>query len=154
MLGASWLTRLGSVVDLNPDVVIVVDRSGRVELLNETLRWDLGLDPRHWVGRRCAELVHPEDAPAFSMWMSACLEAKGHPAHRCLVRLRSTGDEWADAELRAAVPDDDRFGGLVISARLAGAGDWAVEHTGHPPGTPAAADDGRSPVALAGAASR
>ena len=79
--------RLHALVRHSSDVVAVIDPSSRVRWLAESVRGMLGYEPEALVGRRLAELVHPDDAHSLSPFLQDAIEQEGD-ATMLSVRLR------------------------------------------------------------------
>jgi diguanylate cyclase (GGDEF)-like protein/PAS domain S-box-containing protein len=105
--------RLHALVRHSSDVVAVVDPSSCVRWLAESVRGMLGYEPEALVGRRLAELVHPDDADGLAPFLQDATELEGDVA-MLSVRLRSADGAYRHLELVA----DNRLSDPLIDGIL------------------------------------
>jgi diguanylate cyclase (GGDEF)-like protein/PAS domain S-box-containing protein len=105
--------RLHALVRHSSDVVAVVDPSSCVRWLAESVRGMLGYEPEALVGRRLAELVHPDDADGLAPFLHDATELEGDVA-MLSVRLRSADGAYRHLELVA----DNRLSDPLIDGIL------------------------------------
>ena len=105
--------RLHALVRHSSDVVAVIDPSSRVRWLAESVRGMLGYEPEALVGRRLAELVHPDDAHSLSPFLQDAIEQEGD-ATMLSVRLRGADGAYRHLELVA----DNRLSDPLIDGIL------------------------------------
>jgi len=105
--------RLRALVRHSSDVVAVIDPSSRVRWLAESVQGMLGYEPEALVGRRLAELVHPDDAEALAAFLQDAAEQEGD-ATMLSVRLRGADDADRHLELVA----DNRLSDPLIDGIL------------------------------------
>jgi diguanylate cyclase (GGDEF)-like protein/PAS domain S-box-containing protein len=105
--------RLHALVRHSSDVVAVIDPSSHVRWLAESVRGMLGYEPEALVGRRLAELVHPDDANALSPFLHDAAEQEGE-ATMLSVRLRGADGAYRHLELVA----DNRLSDPLIDGIL------------------------------------
>jgi diguanylate cyclase (GGDEF)-like protein/PAS domain S-box-containing protein len=105
--------RLHALVRHSSDVVAVIDPSSRVLWLAESVRGMLGYEPEALVGRRLAELVHPDDAQSLSPFLQDAIEQEGD-ATMLGVRLRGADGAYRHLELVA----DNRLSDPLIDGIL------------------------------------
>ena len=105
--------RLHALVRHSSDVVAVIDPSSRVRWLAESVRGMLGYEPDALVGRRLAELVHPDDAHSLAPFLQDAIEQEGD-ATMLSVRLRGADGGYRHLELVA----DNRLSDPLIDGIL------------------------------------
>jgi diguanylate cyclase (GGDEF)-like protein/PAS domain S-box-containing protein len=105
--------RLRALVRHSSDVVAVIDPSSRVRWLAESVHGMLGYEPEALVGRRLAELVHPDDAEALAPFLQDAAGQEGE-ATMLSVRLRGADDAYRHLELVA----DNRLSDPLIDGIL------------------------------------
>jgi diguanylate cyclase (GGDEF)-like protein/PAS domain S-box-containing protein len=105
--------RLHALVRHSSDVVAVIDPSSRVRWLAESVRGMLGYEPEALVGRRLAELVHPDDGHALAPFLYDAAEQEGE-ATMLSVRLRGADGAYRHLELVA----DNRLSDPLIDGIL------------------------------------
>ncbi|HEX5900350.1 MAG TPA: EAL domain-containing protein, partial [Solirubrobacteraceae bacterium] len=105
--------RLHALVRHSSDVVAVIDPSSRVRWLAESVRGMLNYEPEALVGRRLAELVHPDDAHSLAPFLQDAI-AQGGNATMLSVRLRGADGGYRHLELVA----DNRLSDPLIDGIL------------------------------------
>jgi diguanylate cyclase (GGDEF)-like protein/PAS domain S-box-containing protein len=105
--------RLRALVRHSSDVVAVIDPASRVRWLAESVHGMLGYEPAALVGRRLAELVHPEDADDFAAFLQDAGEQEGEVT-MLSVRLRGEDDAYRHLELVA----DNRLSDPLVDGVL------------------------------------
>ncbi len=102
----------GNVADM-----LVLDRGGAAHYVSPGVRTLLGREPEELRGLLRADLIHPDDAPAF-MTMLAAAEAGGYPAEERVRALHADG-HWVPLDVLIAPIPDGRGGveGAVGSFR-------------------------------------
>jgi diguanylate cyclase (GGDEF)-like protein/PAS domain S-box-containing protein len=105
--------RLHALVRHSSDVVAVIDPSSRVRWLAESVRGMLGYEPDALVGRRLAELVHPDDVENLAPFLQ---DASGREGEVTMlsVRVRAADGEYRNLELVA----DNRLSDPLIDGIL------------------------------------
>ncbi len=100
------------------DAVLAVGASGRVQYASPAARSLLGHDPARLTGDGLAWLVHPEDLPQATEWLSALIAAPGGHTSRCEVRLRRADGDWVYTDVIGAnrISDPD-LNAAVLSVR-------------------------------------
>jgi diguanylate cyclase (GGDEF)-like protein/PAS domain S-box-containing protein len=105
--------RLRALVRHSSDVVAVIDASSHVRWLAESVQGMLGYEPEALVGRRLAELVHPEDAESLPPFLQDAAAQEGEVT-MLSVRLRAADGGYRHLELVA----DNRLSAPLIDGIL------------------------------------
>jgi diguanylate cyclase (GGDEF)-like protein/PAS domain S-box-containing protein len=108
--------RLRALIEHAGDVISVLDRDLRVRWQSPSVARLLGFDPERALGRRAAELVHPDDAPEVERLLAATSQRSGTVTFG--TRTRHADGDWRHLEVIA----DNRLGdpsvnGIVLSIR-------------------------------------
>ncbi|HZJ25764.1 MAG TPA: PAS domain S-box protein [Acidimicrobiia bacterium] len=107
-------TKLGSIIELAADLVIVLDDRGIVTDVGESLRDLVGVDPDEWVGRPLADLVEPEDHDAVERAVTATRALGADGFESGLFRVPRDGESVVWIQTRMAnLLDDEAVGGIV-----------------------------------------
>lgn len=103
-------------MDALPDVVLVIDRLGKVRYANRAAERQLGYRPADHVGRSLLELIHPDDvANVVSSIETVQAKAVGTPID---VRVRASDGSWIwFEEIGTNVTLDDGTPAILCTAR-------------------------------------
>ena len=94
----------------NRELVAVVAPDGAFKLVNPAWTKQLGWPEDELVGRRCAELIHPEDYPIL-VGSAVEMDATGISEHTVRIRLKEGAYRWFSG-YHQKMPDGDRIGVL------------------------------------------
>ncbi|MPY93094.1 MAG: EAL domain-containing protein [Acidimicrobiia bacterium] len=110
-----WYRQL---VKHSADVLVVVDRDGRLQFASPAIEEATGTPPGEVLGRGLAELVHPDDVADLERAVEALRRHEGPTPRLVQVRLRNTGgaERWTELSLSDRL-DDLAVEGIVINAR-------------------------------------
>ncbi len=109
--------RFRALVQRSSDVIVVVDREGRLTYVSPSVEGLLGYVPDRLIGRPLVVLVHPEDRPDAEAFVAASHEGTA-TSSQMEVRFRHADGHFVFAE-GAGTPlyDDVAVGGLVLNLR-------------------------------------
>jgi PAS domain S-box-containing protein len=118
---------LDTIVEACPDIVTILDRSGRVEEVSRASGRILGYDFEHAVHEELEALVHPDDIPAIYTAYGDLLSRRA-PQLDMRYRVRHADGHWITLDTRgqAIVSEDDTVEGAVVVSRDV-SGDIAFE---------------------------
>ena len=109
--------RFRALVQRSSDVVVVVDRAGRLTYVSPSVAAMLGYRPEALHGADLATLVHPEDHDR-TRTVFADADAAGHLVEPVEIRFHHAHGHFVFAEaVGTALHDDDAVGGLVLNLR-------------------------------------
>lgn len=98
------------LVDASPDIIFILDQSGRLSYINQRLRDLLGLDEKQVIGRHFSRLVHDHDQKRARYAFSSSKLAET-AKHSVELRLKSRNDEsgyrFFEVNLAAVDPPED-----------------------------------------------
>jgi diguanylate cyclase (GGDEF)-like protein/PAS domain S-box-containing protein len=109
--------RFRSLVQHSSDFITVTGPDGRFTYVSPGARRVLGIEPTDWVGRRAAELVHPDDLPVAQERFA---DIKDTPAAATVyhTRLAHRDGSWRWIEVSTAnLFHDPAIAGIVGNAR-------------------------------------
>ena len=107
--------RFRALVQRSTDVVVVVDRAGRLTYVSPAVAGLLGRPPEAFVGTSMAEAVHPDDRDRAAAAVRADAVVQGARAE---VRLCHADGHFVFVEAAGtALYDDPSVGGLVLNLR-------------------------------------
>lgn len=104
------------VGERSPDVLILVDPSGRVRYANRSVERVFGFDPAEHLGEAIWDFVHPEDLVAAAGAMNESTRDAGYH-HPTEFRIRDSRGDWIDGEVTATTFDEGAGQWLVLSVR-------------------------------------
>ena len=101
------------VVETSTDAIALFDLKGRVLFASPASQTILGYDASELVGRRFADLVHPDDVEAAAEVIGAALAGEGSRAYTARIRHRS--GRWVSLEgIPAAIHDETGAPQMVL----------------------------------------
>lgn len=107
--------RLRCLVQNASDIIGIVDAKGVVNYLSESITFILGYEPKDWIGKALAELVHPNDSSEIEAILEqVCL----HPATLLTIgcRIQHRDGSWCDFEIVCNnLLDQPSVAGIVIT---------------------------------------
>ena len=107
-----------SLVHNSSDIITVIDRQGCVLYQTPSISWVLGLPPASLIGRQIHELVHPEDALAFTEYLSSVAESTSLQPSPVGVRMRHRSRSWRHMEMAGNnLLNDPVVNGIVLTTR-------------------------------------
>jgi len=89
------------ILDSSPDLVSVIDRSGRFRYANAAHYRLLGLDPDALLDTDALEIVHPEDRPLAALEMRDVYSSDG-TGNGLRLRVGSSTSGWVEVEIDGA----------------------------------------------------
>jgi PAS domain S-box-containing protein len=99
------------------DVITVLDRGGLVGYASPSVTRALSISPEELVGRRLADLIHPQDAPGFAAALAAATGGAGSGAP-VEFRVRHRDGSWRLMEATYTnLLDDPSVAGVVVNSR-------------------------------------
>ncbi|HMG36740.1 MAG TPA: PAS domain S-box protein [Blastocatellia bacterium] len=105
-----------TLVEHTADLLVVLERDGRVRYANGSLRRLLGYKLRDVAGRRPIEWLHPEDLDAISRATNKF--SRFDPDGMIRLRLKHADGTWRTFEATARnLQDNDAVAGIVVTAR-------------------------------------
>jgi diguanylate cyclase (GGDEF)-like protein/PAS domain S-box-containing protein len=104
------------LLDAAPDLLLALLDDGHVAYASRDRLHSMGLKDEDVLGRRLAELVHPEDAPRIEADHAELLDGATTRV-MTTARLRVGGDGYHSVELSSAVTSDDGHKTIVVSVR-------------------------------------
>jgi PAS domain S-box-containing protein len=109
---------LDTIVRASPDIVTIIDRTGRVTDISEASRTILGFDLENPVHEEVAALVHPDDVPGIYNQYSKLLTLQ-ETRLDIRYRVKHRDGHWVSLDSRgqAIVADDGASGGVVVISR-------------------------------------
>lgn len=106
------------LADHSTDIVLSIDRRGRIGYLSPSIEAVVGRSPRELIGTRALEMVHPVDR---DMVLVAHRDAVRAPAGTQIVeyraRVASGALHWFEAHTRAVLDEDGGVSGTVSMIR-------------------------------------
>ncbi|MEV4638409.1 diguanylate cyclase [Actinoplanes sp. NPDC049548] len=110
--------RFRTLVHGSSDLVSITDADGVLRYVSPAAIRLTGWEPAELVGRRCTDLMHPEDVDRARTALTELLEAGPGTDHRIDLRFRRPdgGYRWYEAYLRNLL-DDPAVAGIVINQR-------------------------------------
>ncbi|HEX8386123.1 MAG TPA: PAS domain S-box protein, partial [Rubricoccaceae bacterium] len=111
--------RFRALVQRSSDLVVVLDRDGRLTYVSPAVVGLLGHEPDALVGRDAFSLVHPDDRAATrARLLSAGADGDGREISPTELRLRHADGHFVYAEgVGSALYHDPAVGGLVLNLR-------------------------------------
>ncbi|WP_299039004.1 bifunctional diguanylate cyclase/phosphodiesterase [uncultured Pseudokineococcus sp.] len=107
-----------SLVHNSSDIITVVDRAGEVRYQTPSVGWVLGLPPATLIGRPVRDLVHPDDAAGFDLYLATVRDRSAPPPAPVRVRMRHSDGSWRSVETAASnLLDDPAVSGVVLTTR-------------------------------------
>ena len=104
------------LLDAAPDLLLALLADGHVAYASKDRLHAMGLREEDVLGRRFAELVHPEDAPRIEADHAELLDGVTTQV-MTTARLRVGGDGYHSVELSSAVTSDDGHQTIVVTVR-------------------------------------
>jgi diguanylate cyclase (GGDEF)-like protein/PAS domain S-box-containing protein len=105
------------LIEQSPDAVLVLDADGMITYASPSLESLTGLVPREAIGRRCTDLVHPDDRAALVELFAGLRAAHQGPSPVCF-RLARTDATYHDVEAVAmSVIDGTSPHDIVLTMR-------------------------------------
>jgi PAS domain-containing protein len=86
-----------ALVHNSSDIITVVDREGRIRYQTPSIGWVLGLPPATLIGRPIRDLVHPDDAPIFTAYLSLVADStalQASPSACACITAAGPGGSW------------------------------------------------------------
>jgi diguanylate cyclase (GGDEF)-like protein/PAS domain S-box-containing protein len=109
--------RFRSLVQHSADLIMVTDADGAVTYVSPAIAELLGRPPEDWLGRRPAELIHPDDQEVVSQHGAALLHGPGATvAYQARVAHANGGWRWLEA-VSTNLLHDPSVAGIVTNAR-------------------------------------
>jgi diguanylate cyclase (GGDEF)-like protein/PAS domain S-box-containing protein len=109
--------RFRSLVQHSSDVITVVDGSGITRYMSPAVHQVLGWTLESALGKRLADLVHPEDVDAATALLEAAGRSSGATAN-AILRVRHANGDWRHIEtIGTGLLDDPSIRGIVLNTR-------------------------------------
>ena len=109
--------RFRSVVHATNDVLVLLDRSGRVSFVSGSVTDVLGWPREQLLGRHAGEFLFPEDAHLFT-GTGAPITHEGRPSQVFDVRVRHRDGGWRHLEISSSDRrEDPAIGAVLLTAR-------------------------------------
>lgn len=109
-------SRLRSFLSEAHDVVVVVDREGRIEFVSESVHGLLGYPAQHLQGTRVARLLHPEERPSLFAALASLGSAELPRKAARVARLLHCNGSWTEVEL-LGVREPSESGSVIVGLR-------------------------------------
>jgi diguanylate cyclase (GGDEF)-like protein/PAS domain S-box-containing protein len=110
--------RLRALIDNSPDIVTVVDPDTRVLFQSPSVTALLGWNPQDMVGRRMAEMLHPDDEPRVVSAFARAVASHGVSDAPTQSRWRHADGSYRWIETsRNSLIDDPEVRGVVLNSR-------------------------------------
>ena len=109
---------LDTIVRASPDIVTIIDRSGRVTDISEASKTILGFDLENPVHEEVAALVHPDDVPGIIDQYAKLLTLQ-ETRLDISYRVKHHDGHWVtlDSRGQAIIGDDGASAGVVVISR-------------------------------------
>ena len=110
--------RSHSLVHNSSDIITVVDRGGWIRYQTPSIGWVLGLPPATLIGGQIRDLVHPDDAPAFTHYLSLIADGTALAPAPVGMRMHHRSGAWRFVETAGNnLLEDPAVSGIVLTTR-------------------------------------
>jgi PAS domain S-box-containing protein len=108
--------RWQALIEHSTDMIIVIDRQGRMSFSSPAASAILGYDPGENLGRAFLEFVHPDDVEDVAAAFAELLGGAEKARREARVRRRDGGWLWVEATATNRL-EDPRVNGVVLNVR-------------------------------------
>ncbi|HEU4564401.1 MAG TPA: PAS domain S-box protein, partial [Gemmatimonadaceae bacterium] len=114
---ARFEARFRSLVQSSSDVILILSPDATIQYVSAAAERVFGYEPHSLMGRRLAELVHPDDAAGALAGFAEAVRARGE-MHAIYCRVRRADGTWRHVEsIGTNYLDDPSIRGVVLNAR-------------------------------------
>ncbi|MGB5218228.1 MAG: PAS domain S-box protein [Smithella sp.] len=108
--------RFRSLAEQSSDIIVLIDKAGKVIYENPAIRNILGYDPLERIGKNVFEKVHPDDLPLAVNAFNELIEDINTLTQRFEVRVLHAGGKWFTFEIAgSSLVHNNQVEGVIIN---------------------------------------